>query len=252
MYIYLRMCKNSIVSQHKKRPEGFDKTKILKNLFQSIALTEGSKTYVRILYDGPHQEADELVMPHIPNFDHIEVSVECRINGSETKSFLSMLDIIANINKHEDDDILYLLEDDYLHMYGLNTQLTNILNHPGVYYASLYDHPDKYTSLYPNLVSQIIIPESNGMPPTHWRTTPSTTNTFACKYKTLVEDLETHRKYSPVTQLASSDHEKFLDLWTQGRTLVTPMPSLSAHMEVGVIPRSILMWEGMFRSRHLA
>jgi hypothetical protein len=90
--------------------------------------------------------------------------------------------------------------------------------------VTLYDHKDKYF-LYPDLTSRIF-----ASPTCHWRTTPSTTNTFALHFRTLLRDLDLHRRYSEGRAI-SADHEKFCRLQSRNVILVSPMPGWSTHAE---------------------
>ena len=89
-------------------------------------------------------------------------------------------------------------------------------------YVTLYDHPDKYSRLYAGLTSQLFLGSR------HWRTVPSTTNSWATSAAVLVEDKDIHCAYG------SRDHEKFLALWSRGRRLVSCMPGAWSHEEVAM------------------
>ena len=66
----------------------------------------------------------------------------------------------------------------------------------------------------------------------HWRTTPSTCNTYAGKWKTFKKHWEIHWKYcQPEFTHDGYDHTKFIELWKNGSNLITPIPSYSTHCE---------------------
>lgn len=133
------------------------------------------------------------------------------------------------IKDTSDDTIVYLVEDDYLHLKG-----SEQLIHEGfIYgdYVSLYDHPDKYLNNgIPNPYvfgggeeTKVVLTAS-----THWKYTNSTTMTFATKVKTLKEDFSVMKKYC--TQGTPDDFHMFCDLRSSmGRTLVTSIPGRSTH-----------------------
>ncbi|MBQ3451285.1 MAG: hypothetical protein IJG32_03365, partial [Selenomonadaceae bacterium] len=101
------------------------------------------------------------------------------------------------INRYAPDDNLYLLEDDYLHLPGSRVALLEGLEIAD--YVTLYDHPDMYH------------PDGKGDNPfvhddqpkssifltahSHWRSTVSTTMTFAAKVKTLLEDRDVWKRF---------------------------------------------------------
>src|SRR5262249_45860983 len=132
--------------------------------------------------------------------------------GTEAGSFLRLLDHVSNLDLHP-ETILYFVEDDYIHRPGWLEVLLEGINLTD--YATLYDHKDKYF-LYPGLTSRIFASRT-----CHWRTTPSTTNTFGCRFKTLLKHLPIHRKFS-MDRSISSDHEKFCQLAAEGAILISP------------------------------
>ena len=123
-----------------------------------------------------------------------------------------------NINDWDDNDIIYLVEDDYMHMPGWTTVLQNVYDmYDSINYVSLYDHPDKYTPRYQGLQSQIIV--SNYC---HWRTVPSSCGTFAGRVKTFKEDLDIHMG-------SLGDHNKFTLLAERNRNIISAMPAFATH-----------------------
>jgi hypothetical protein len=141
--------------------------------------------------------------------------------GSEAASFRAALDLAS---KGDPEDIVCFLEDDYA------VSSSWILLAEGLEladYVTLYDHPDKYSDTYKN-VPCMVYKSSR-----HWRTTPSTTNSYAMRRKTLVKDMDIHRAFSQGVNV-SRDHEKFLALWDAGRRLVSSMPAAWSHEESGM------------------
>lgn len=143
-------------------------------------------------------------------------------------SFLFTLNMILNDNL-DDDTIVYLVEDDYLHYYGSSQILLEGFQYGD--YVSLYDHPDKYAyNGFPNPYvhdggeyTKVFL--SNN---THWKYTNSTTMTFACKYKTLREDYKTIIPYC--NENIPRDFAMFCELIQQkSRKLVTPLPGRATH-----------------------
>ncbi len=79
--------------------------------------------------------------------------------------------------------------------------------------------------MYRKLSAQLFI-----TPSCHWRTTPSTTNTFAVRFGTLLRDLRIHRRFSQNRQI-SDDHRKFCCLKRRGRILISALPGWATHAE---------------------
>jgi hypothetical protein len=112
-------------------------------------------------------------------------------------SFLKILDYaIGNFN---DDDDVYFLEDDYLHLNDAKEVLLEGLRIAD--YVTLYDSPDKYIAFnkggYNHYVlengeeTRVLLTKS-----AHWKITISATMTFACSVKVLKEDYKTWQLYT--------------------------------------------------------
>jgi glycosyltransferase involved in cell wall biosynthesis len=160
-------------------------------------------------------------------------------DGTEAGSFLKLLDYITGLPL-DPETIVYIVEDDYLHRPGwIDIILEGFSAVPDASYLTLYDHRDKYFyPMYENLQAKLYHSKS-----CHWRTTPSTTNTYIMKFKTLLRDLSTHRHYSLHVNI-TEDHNKFCDLGSQGKFLISPIPGWSAHIHPGYLSPCI-DWEAI-------
>ena len=92
------------------------------------------------------------------------------------------------LEERQDYKYAYFLEDDYIHAEGALAALLEGLELAD--YVTLYDHPDKYYHGINPLVSKsggeeslVLLSES-----THWKTTNSTTMTFAANLEVLKKD----------------------------------------------------------------
>ena len=149
--------------------------------------------------------------------------------GSSAAGFRIVLDEALKL---DDTEIVYFVEDDYLHLENSRQVLLEGLERTD--YVTLYDHVDKY------------MPASEGGNPyidedaaeetkvfltksSHWKLTNSTTMTFAAKVKTLREDEPTWRKH--IEGKHPNDFGCFIELRNNGRSLSSPMPGLSTHCE---------------------
>jgi GT2 family glycosyltransferase len=141
-------------------------------------------------------------------------------------SFLYALDLALGL---QEEALVYLVEDDYLHQADGETHIREGLELAD--YVSLYDHPDKYMDPSPNpLVKQggeatrVLLSRSG-----HWKLTNSTTMTFASRVRNLRRDAGVMRRYcrSPIPQ----DFLMFCELLKRGRRLVTPIPGRSTHCD---------------------
>jgi len=129
-----------------------------------------------------------------------------------------MYEIMFQKVVQKDNDLIYMIEDDYLHINGWTKALEDIFSiYNTLSYATLYDHPDKYTQRYVGSVSPIIM--SNYC---HWRFVPSSCGTYGGTVKAFFEDKEIH-------QNNLGDHNKFIKLGEKNRGIVSPLPGLATH-----------------------
>jgi hypothetical protein len=149
--------------------------------------------------------------------------------GNNAGSFNYVLDKVLELDNKE---IVYLLEDDYLHKPNSKQIITDGIE-LGFDYVTLYDHPDKYMN-----------PIDGGNPfcsgmseetrvylgdNCHWKLTNSTTMTFASKVKTLREDEKIIRKWT--SEKHPNDFQMFIELKQNFRRLASPIPGYSTHCE---------------------
>ena len=120
---------------------------------------------------------------------------------------------LTNILMASDDEIIYFLEDDYVHKQNSQKILEEGFE-LGMDYVTLYDHPDKYLNPIEGgnpycdgraEFTRVFLGQNS-----HWKITNSTTGTFAAKVKTLKEDASINKK---------------------GRRLVSSIPGYSTHCE---------------------
>lgn len=216
--IFVRHCNFSSISHNKKRHKNFSKELCHRNFLSTIEHENVSVTFLLDTFHGSFQD-------HFLFNEKKNPVIEIK-EGTETGSFLKLLEYVETL-KLSSETIVYFLEDDYIHRMGWVSILKEAfeLKTP-VDYVTLYDHRDKYfLSMYQNLTSQIFYTKS-----THWRTVPSTTNTYAMKWHTLKDHLEIHKQFS-LGRKVSADHEKFLELGKRGSLLISPIPGWSTHAE---------------------
>lgn len=149
------------------------------------------------------------------------------------------------IKNFDDEEIIYLMEDDYLHFSNSPRLIKEGLDIAE--YVTLYDHPDKYINKTEGgnpLVkgggepTRVLLSKSS-----HWKITNSTTMTFAARVKTLKADrniwqLATSRKI-PKDYLAFKflgGHGSLLfKLFGKKRRLISPIPAYSTHIETAAL-----------------
>lgn len=211
--VFLRHCYYSKIQEqpNKERPDWWSKEKVFQNFKNTL---NPETTNYTIVYDEHYGKIEDTFLSEEENVHIINA-------GGEAKSFLRTLEYILK-KDFDDETIIYFLEDDYAHRPKWDVILQEGFELP-VSYVTLYDHKDKYTDMYRDLMSKILITKSS-----HWKPVPSTTNTFATKFRTLKEDAKVHYQYSLNVE-PSADHQKFLDLNQKGKYLISCLPGYSTH-----------------------
>jgi hypothetical protein len=200
------------------RPEGFSYEKSFKSLLDSIKGYPNIR--LTVMMDGNKQDTF---------LEKYDVDVYEFKGGSDSASFFETVRY-AKAKNMGDNDLVYFLENDYLHMPGWVEKVIDLFStFSGLSYVSLYDHNDKYfLSMYENLVSKIITTKTH-----HWRTTPSTCGSFIISKQILDEDFD-------ILSTMVGDHNKFLWLnQNRERSVITPIPGLSTHCMVGLMSPTI-------------
>jgi hypothetical protein len=139
--------------------------------------------------------------------------------NSDYGSYLETYKYIKTLNI-EDNDLIYFLENDYLHVEGWTEKIIDLFStYSDLNYVSLYDCEDKYSApMYDDLISKIFVTNT-----CHWRTTPSTCGSYVIPKNIFIEDED-------VNTGGPGDHHKFLYLnKIRNRFVLTPMPGLSTH-----------------------
>jgi len=179
------------------------------------------------LNNETYNEVQSLITPI--NSTYIQyIPINC---GSGAASFNKALDIALN---QPDNNIIYFLEDDYLHLPKSASTIIEGFG-LGANYITLYNHPDKF-----------IPPQNGGNPEVSddggyltklykgetqfFYMVNSTTMTFASPVKTLKEDETILRHYTQGTY--PEDYKMFLKLRNKGRSLLCPINIKSTHTEV--------------------
>jgi hypothetical protein len=204
---------------NKVKPNYIDNEQCLKNAVKVFSEAEWN-----IIADNVSEETNDMIQKY-KSRDHIDyVSV-----GHGAGTFNLALDLAL---KYNDDDIVYFIENDYLH----KPESQKIIEEGfklGSSFVSLYDHPDKYLD-----------PRSGGNPyceggaedtrvyltnSCHWKITNSTTMTFAAKVSTLKRVEPILRKWTNETH--PNDFQMFLELRKHNELLITSIPGYSTHGE---------------------
>jgi hypothetical protein len=187
--------------------------------------TKDDNTHITVILDTASGGCEHFTK-QCPGVNVVEVK-----GGTEASCFREMVNYICAQELTGGDSIVYMLEDDYIHKAGWPTILREAFAAGLADYVTMYDHPDKYDSrVYPSLDSKVFC-----TPSVHWRSTPSTTNTYAVKLGFLKKNKDTHLRFSEGVEV-TRDHAKFLHLQGElGQRLMSSIPAYSTHVETAYL-----------------
>jgi len=227
MKIYYRFSFNNMLGsdgtprKSPSRPNWFDKWQVLKN-FTSVFAEQD----ISIIADGVDDQVWDQLNALYPNLDLQRTSF-----GHNAGSFLYSLERALKL---PDAAQVYFVEDDYIHHEGADLILEQGLNRAA--YVSLYDHPDKYWKEQANNACYLIQTES-----CHWRTTPSTTMTFASSVHYLKQDKDIFYQWCGGDDHWTHDSQLFTELGNK-RGLITPVPGYATHCDSWTMDK-IIDWQ---------
>lgn len=209
------------VGYNKVKPSYITNENCLRNAIQVFG-----KEDFYVIADNVSSATQEMILNYVypDNIKYVSV-------GHGAGTFNLALDFAL---EQEDDEIIYFLENDYLHKPESSTVLLEGIN-LGADYVSLYDHPDKYIPA--NRGGNNFVDEDGGettkvylSKSCHWKLANSTTMTFAGKVKALKRDEPVLRKWTNLGGYPK-DFDMFLELRERGVSLMTPIPGYSTHGE---------------------
>ena len=168
---------------------------------------------------------------------------------------LPLLKVYQKATRLQSNDLVYFVEDDYIHKPDSIEKLLECSNEiKEADYITLLDHPVRYARDYhfgldvPHRITTIFLSTSH-----HWRSQESTCMTFAAKVRTLREDKPIFEKYVKQRDVPE-DRELFKRL--QGlagyeedspfRLLIGPIPSLCTHCHIPWMA-PIVDWEEIIK-----
>lgn len=215
-YFYYRISDNSY-----RKEKLVDKVDCLSNFLEVFTNLEGT-----ILADNCDQSTISMIENLISGKD-IQLVKSKKGNAGALKKCIDLA--IQNL---KENDLVYFVEDDYLHHYKANQFLKSwdrsIMQ--DVSYATFYDHPDKYSCLYGNGETSKVYCDK-----IHWRETQSTTMTFFTKVKELKLDYSIWLEHT--SENHPRDHEIFTKILNENHyrgKLICAIPGLAVHTDLTV------------------
>lgn len=237
LHILYRICEKE---NFKKRPYFFSKKLCLENFLQAFQRVENASLH--LICDGD-------VNPEIisPALSFAEVKYLPNVGNSN--SFWTVFESALDFPEH---DLIYFVEDDYLHCLDALEKLLDCYQSIPCDYITLYDHPVRYMPNYAFgedwLVNNptVLVSEHH-----HWREVESTCMTFASNPSVLRADYLIFKEHT-VGRKVPNDRELFRQLQHLGcykdisssptRRLIGPIPSLATHCEEPWLA-PVVIWE---------
>lgn len=224
LYVFYRISDNGF--KNKIKPSYITKYNCLKNALETFC---GDNVFFKVYIDACVEDTEKMIHDLCDDRKNTEI-VKIDIHNNAF-SFRKVYEDACLLG---DDDLIYFLEDDYLHKPNALDILINAAKWNYTDYVTLYDHPDKYDN------------HSNGVNPfckdlgeitkvfktdlCHWKITNSTTMTFAAFVDVLKRDKKIFWDYTKTGY--PNDFQIFMELIKQKKFLSSPIPSLSTHGEI--------------------
>jgi hypothetical protein len=180
---------------------------------------------IHVIADNCSEDTIKIIKKFIDPINIEKVSV-----GHGAGTFNLALDKVL---KWDDDEIVYFVENDYIHIQGSPNIIKEMMD-LGPDYGTLYLHPDKF--IPPHLGGNPEVDEDGGYETRVYRgrtqlhhLVNSTTMTFFSKVGNLRRDEYILRKHTSGTH--PNDFHMFIELRSNGKSLLCPLNTFSTHGE---------------------
>lgn len=217
----------------KRRPDWFSYNTCLINILTTLTVRRfAGQVSFTLWYDGElavsDLNPDVLKAIAAAEASGVRFGVISGVFGSGAKSAHDLHHYLVGNAGIADDDLVYTLENDYLHQPGWLDKVDELVNSGLRYdYVSLYDHADNYTlSVHKNFKNQLFFTRSS-----LWRTCFSTCFSKIMRMRTIREDFAILTTYD--------DYFACALFHLKDRVLMVATPGLSTHAMTGLESPSI-------------
>jgi hypothetical protein len=233
MKVILRTC-DKVASVHAlPRPFGLSKRELIQTCFKSFTHSMGHHHPFEL-----HIVADE-ISEDLANF-----FIACKGAAKDIKFYhgkygndASLMKMFEIAETFDDEDIVYFLEDDYLHHYSFGDRMTDVFEKiKQDFFVHPSDYPDQYIRRDLIIPAMIFLTDH-----CHWRQVSSTTFTFLCR-SNMVKKYISHMKSSTVNA-----DDGFLSKIFRETPCFSPLPGLATHMHMGTMS-PLCDWEAIAKA----
>lgn len=237
--IILRISSNAH-NQYAKRPFGLTRGEMVKKCLKSLLIScqyDKKRIKIYVIEDFCSKEV-ELMIEDMLEFYNMKYGIIITNQKSNSKTMEQAITLAETVK----EDIIYFAEDDYLYRiesipYMLDAYDGAIIGtnrfaiHPS-------DYQDRYEKLYPSYIFQGDY--------CHWRSIGHSTGTLMIDKKSLLENKKYFYAFAKSLSIPyQSEDDSLNKLWNKV-PLISPLPSLAAHLNEGTIPKYI-KWESLLR-----
>lgn len=214
MIIYFRVCEKQETISHVNRYNSADKATMIKKCWLSLQESVSKEDKIIIIHD----EVSDFTLKYLldtsktPNIEFVEVQPHSWDYHEHT---VMLVDILEQEAQKHQEELHFILEDDYLHAPNALGVLKGTLS-GWDHFAVPYDYIDRYTNLETTTI--LLGPDR------HWRTVNSSTMTVIAKGKTWLEYITDLRGAAP-----TSNDQVFIDIYKTANC-ISPLPGVSSHM----------------------
>ena len=184
MKVYYRLS-NLEATIHKNKIKNATKEHCLENCIKEFGVEN-----ITIIGDRLNKETKKFV-------ESLKLKLVKVDNGTGAGTFRDALNLA--IKENDDEALVYLLEDDFLHLPGSKYLLKEGIKRYKMY-TTLYDHPDKYINAKdggnPQIEMNAEVTRLSRTKSIHWKLTNSTVMSFATYVSRLKQDLDIIQKHS--------------------------------------------------------
>jgi hypothetical protein len=248
LHIYFRhvheKTNNTSRDPKKIRPIWFTPEICFKNLVYTIKSDLlASRVQITIIYDGTLDDYNDDFIANFYEDKSINICVKFITAGSDLNSFLITLNLLRDEKIHN-TDLIYLLENDYLHQPGWVSKVFELYESGHKFdYVSLYDHP-YCKQQYPSMKKSDLITHLIHSKTHHWRNASSTCASF------ILNKIAFEKAYK--TLISCKTDYYFFEVLTRkkGGKLISAVPGLSTHAMEGLLSPTI-DWEKISRINFL-